>query len=774
MRNRRRTLAILSALIPITALMAGPPGPASAASGVVDTARLDPPTQTVLGVQLPITGTLSSAARVTVRYRRAGAVDWLTGLSLHRVRPDTVHRPADSGPDPVPQFAGSVFDLTPATSYELELHLTDPGTGADETQTVTGTTRAMPADPISPTVHHLTTSDNLQTYLDAAGPGTVIQLATGTYSGNFRLTAGRSGTPDNPVVVRGEPGAQAVIAGTQGLDGGDPVLEVGASYAHIEDLTVRDGLRAIRFLDQTDASGRRYPVTGAVVRRVHTEHTRYGVTTGANDHPIGITNAYICDNVFAGSITDPHAHYDDGSGNSPDWDGVQVGTGSVVCHNTFSGFGDAVVTASAGVRAVDVYGNDVRWTYDNGVEADHSEGNVRVFRNRFLNGFMPLSFQPVFGGPAYAFRNLIVNPFSEPLKFHNDGGTQDNANGVLVYQNTIVKAGVVLPLDASGRSTDFEIENNLFIGGDGASDVVAWHAPFDNPLFDYNGYYPDARFTFNTDSYPSFGQVQAGGKYEAHGTLVPRDVFATLRPWPDTNQTAGTGVDASLAAGAPARDRALVLPNINNVPDGRPDLGALEYGCPAPHYGDRTDGSDASDPGAADPCTGTAPAGTPVSWTALRNAQGDSAGTLRKSGGAANAQDAGAVSSQQLTGDGQQPNAVEFSWPQSGASGCVGLDATDPGTSCIEIPYRLVLQPYQGGLLATGYDGDTYVGNATFGPGDRLEIAILGGHVAFGKNGHGFGTTGSTVTGSLRVDTSLWDLDSTVGQATVSTIPSLP
>src|SRR5256885_262985 len=179
-RTRLRTIAC--ALLPL-AVALGLCGPARAAApSQVGTATLDPPTQTVLGVQLPITGPLSSAAQVTVRYRRSGATDWHTGPALHRVRPETVHRPASSGPDPVPQFAGSVFDLTPATSYQLELHLTDPGTGTDETQTVTGTTRAIPGDPSSPTVHHLTPSDNLQTYLNGAGPGTVLQLATGTYT----------------------------------------------------------------------------------------------------------------------------------------------------------------------------------------------------------------------------------------------------------------------------------------------------------------------------------------------------------------------------------------------------------------------------------------------------------------------------------------------------------------------------------------------------------------------------------------------------------------
>ena len=744
--------------IPIAALLLAFPSPAHAAAGPVGTAGLDTPTPTVLGVQLPITGTLSAGAQVTVRYRPAGTADWRTGLPLHRVRPETVHRPPASGPDPVAQFAGSVFDLTPATSYQLELHLTDPGTGADDTQTLTATTRALPGDPVAPVVRHLTPSDDLQKALKAAGPGTVLQLAGGTYTGNFWLTKDQSGTPDNPVVIRGEPGASPVLAGAYGPSSGPPVLDIGASYTHVEDLTIRNALRAIRFPDQTDTAGRHTAVTGAVVRRVHTDHTSYGVTTGADTSPVGMTNAYICDNVFAGIIPEG-AHYGDGSGNSPDWDGVQFGSGSVICHNTFSGFGDAMVTASAGVRAIDVYGNDVLWTYDNGVEADHSEGNVRVFRNRFLNTYMPLSFQPVFGGPVYAFRNVIVNPYSEPLKFHGDADTQDNPNGVLVYNNTIVKAGTAVPLDAAAQATDFQIENNLIIGGDGSAETVAWHAPFDHPLFDYNGYYPDARFTYHADAYASFAQVQAGGKYEPHGMVVPRDVLATLRPWPNAGQSADPGVDASPAANSPARDRALALPNINDVPDGQPDLGAIEYGCPAPHYG----------PGADNPCGGT----TAVSWTALHNAQADSAGTLHKSGGAANAQDAGAVSGQLLTGDGQDPNGVTFSWPRTDASGCVGLDAADPGTSCTEIPYRLVIQPYQGGLLATAYDGGAYAGDIAFGGGDQLQIAILDGHVAFARNGHRFATTASTVTGSLQVDTSLWYLDSTVSGATISAISSL-
>jgi len=47
--------------------------------------------------------------------------------------------------------------------------------------------------------------------------------------------------------------------------------------------------------------------------------------------------------------------------------------------------------------------------------------------------------------------------------------------------------------------------------------------------------------------------------------------------------------DFRLVAGAPQIDAGAVLPNINDpfVPDGMPDIGALEYGQPKPAYGPR-------------------------------------------------------------------------------------------------------------------------------------------------------------------------------------------
>lgn len=84
------------------------------------TPALDSPTLITLGGQLPISGDDDFDAQVTVRYRPAAGGPWRPALPLFRVHPETV-----VGRTVPTQFAGSIFELTPDTSYDLELHAID-------------------------------------------------------------------------------------------------------------------------------------------------------------------------------------------------------------------------------------------------------------------------------------------------------------------------------------------------------------------------------------------------------------------------------------------------------------------------------------------------------------------------------------------------------------------------------------------------------------------------------------------------------------------------
>jgi len=606
-------------------------GSAGAADNLVPgSAALDPPTVVTLGVQLLVSGDDNHDAKVTVRYRPSGTSTWKDGLPLYRVRPESV-----TGLSVPEQFAGSLFDLAPGTAYEIELHATDTDGAVDQTIPLAGTTRAVPADPKNPKPKMVTDAASLQAALGAAQPGDVITLADGTYAGSFALDA--SGTADDPIVLRGQT-ADGVV-----LDGGGcdcNVLEIYGSFVHVERLTIRNATRALRF--QGDAA------ESNVVRRVHVQQTRLGFGSKQNQKDF-----YICDNDLEGLLSWPSVYADDGGAHAND-DGIHVeGSGHVVCHNRIVGYGDAMKTEQAGARAIDFYGNEVLSAYDNGLELDGSAGNVRAFRNRFTNTYATISFQPIFGGPAYAFRNVIVNVANEQMKFHGLGTVPpEEPSGILVMHNTFVSARKALDLQTSATSHHFLLENNLFIGPAAPDEgkTVDWTGPIDDGTFDYNGYFPEGIFAFNTggsyQKFPSFAALQAAG-FENNGRLVGADTFASGLTAPASYTTTSSPEDVALAPASAAVDHGVVLSGINDGFIGAaPDLGALELGCPLPAYGVRAEGVDESNEplGCGSPGTGGSAgaggAGSSTGGTGQGAAATTGAGSPSGAGGGANGDDA--------------------------------------------------------------------------------------------------------------------------------------
>jgi MYXO-CTERM domain-containing protein len=537
--------------------------------------RVDPPTLHTIGVQVLIQGDDDRDAGISVRVRRAGDEEWRAGPPLFRVRPETVSEPVPG------QFAGSLFDLSPGTSYQIELHAVDPD-GLDETRTVEATTRPVPAaEPAHPRAVAVGDADELRDALAAAQPGDVITLADGTYAGSFAIEA--SGSAEDPIVLRGSP--TAVLDGG-GCDGCN-VLEVYGSYVHVEAIALEHATRALRFL----GAG----ATGNVARRLRIRDVVHGI--GSSTDQTGFT---ICDNHIEGRLVWPWTFAEDATSH---WDdrGVDMnGTGHVVCHNLIRGFGDPVVNKHRLVRAWDVYGNDIYDAFD-GTELDEGEGNVRLFGNRYTNVMAPISIQPVFGGPAYVLRNVLFNVPDEQIKLKSLGGTEE-PSGALIYHNTFVSPELALNLQTPISQHNFVVANNLFIGPEqlAGARTVDWTAAIDGGRFDHNGYFPDGGFWFGVVDdqnriYDSFAAVLAAGEVEQGGVLLGRPIFADDVVGPDGDGSqAREPPDLALADGSGAIDRGEVIPGLNDgfVGDG-PDLGARETGCPEPVYGPRPAGMEA-------------------------------------------------------------------------------------------------------------------------------------------------------------------------------------
>jgi hypothetical protein len=210
---------------------------------------------------------------------------------------------------------------------------------------------------------------------------------------------------------------------------------------------------------------------------------------------------------------------------------------------------------------------------------------------------MPLSFQPIFGGPAYAIRNLVINAAVEQAKLHNA------TVGVLMINNSFVGAAYAMQVLDNTTPHELVVENNIWMGPSPAPGgrTVNWDQPLDPATYtvDYNGWYPDGQFHFGTGTtghnYASFAGVQAGGVYEAHGRVLGASIFASGLAAPSSYTVSVTPVDGTLATGSDAIDHGTTIPNVTDGFHGAaPDLGAQETGCAVPIYGVRPEGVDES------------------------------------------------------------------------------------------------------------------------------------------------------------------------------------
>lgn len=536
--------------------------------------KLDRPTIHTLGVQVLTSDDDDLDATVSVRYRKKGDLAYRTGPQLFRVLPDSVV--AHTVPK---QFAGSIFDLAPGTTYEIEILAKDPD-GLDEAKTIEATTRAYPKDPPAKNTVTVSSKGGLDAAFANAKPGDVIELQPGIYAGTATLNA--SGTAESPIVVRGQTKAAT-------LDGGEcaacNVLEIYGSHVHVERLTITRGERAIRFFGTT---------TGNSVRYVTIKDVVHGIGSSAEAK----TDFTVCDNDIEGRLVWPWVFAGDATSH---WDdrGIHInGSGVVICHNRIKGFGDPVINKVRGVRAWDVHGNDIYDSFD-GTELDESEGNARLFRNRFTNVMSPISIQPSLGGPLYALRNVVINCGDEPIKLKSLGGT-DEPSGVLIHHNTFVSSRRALNLQTPITQHNFVVSNNLFVGPKTlvGPRTVEWTAKIDRGRFDRNGYFPNGGFWLGNvggidRDYADFTAMQAAGAVEKDGKLLSEPIFANALVGPADSQVASMAVSVGLAVGSNAIDAAEPIDGINGGWYGSgPDMGAHETGCPEPSYGPRAEGSE--------------------------------------------------------------------------------------------------------------------------------------------------------------------------------------
>ena len=541
----------------------------------VDDVAIDAPTICCLGFSVPVSGDDDYDAVATLEYRLLGSSVWSNGLPLLRVRPDLTSGetpPSTYGlPVPAAQFAGSVFELEPNTSYEVRIAVSDPD-GGDRTQIVTATTRALPRTaPAVPRAVAVSNTSELNAALAGAQPGDVIELAAGTYSGSITINA--DGTESDPIIIRGVSNGSVTIDASGSTYG----VSIFGSNVYLEEVTVTG----------STWGARTFNTTGIVIRNSRFTNVNRGIYAKSGTN----RNFYICDNVLEGQHVWPLV-------DSSTWndEGITIsGEGHTGCFNTVSGFGDALGLANSTSIpnvAIDFYGNDVLWTGDDAFELDFAHRNVRAFDNRATNVGMAVSLQPVWGGPVYIFNNVFLNIALSAYKLNND------PSGFYIFHNTSARTlgtgnwgayawtslGYIQSDGDPAYAGNFQFKNNILVG---LTDPAQVTTDLILEEIDYNGWSPDGAFRFVT-SWVNFADLQSNSPYEANGRILNNETFATPLVLPADYTTFWSGIDVALGQNSLALDAGQVLPNINDgFSGGAPDLGALEFGGAAPTYGVR-------------------------------------------------------------------------------------------------------------------------------------------------------------------------------------------
>lgn len=575
-----------------------PPEPSGLNAVEAGTPVLELPTLHSISVLWPIVGDDNGDATVSVSYRQTGSAEWRKGYPLFWVHPE--RQPVQHHVPNGRLFAGSVVGLQPGTTYDLRLELIDPD-GGSYTEQITAATRDAPDLPEGMTTRHVVPASGpediggsgtaedpfrgLAHALDRVAPGDLLLLSAGEYKA-AALRPRLSGTAERPIVLRGESAGQVIIDG----GGGDVALD----FSDRDDIWLEQTtLRNARALLRAERTSR-------IVARGNTFHIAF------EEKAVGIevlhSDAHqfvISDNRFVGPNTEWPSPYK-GKRTPELLNGIAIaGEGHDIAYNEITRIGDGINSGriggnnleGEGLRATDIYNNDIDEARTECIEVDYSLTNVRVYENRLTNCLYGVSTQPAMGGPVYIFRNAIFNTTGGPFKLHN------HASGVFLFHNTSVRSGRPVKIIPRGETVnDIMSRNNIYVGTRGPALHTAAkmiRSDFDNDGYSYNLGEQFARWNGNRyksamdareggEIYANYGPIMLFGRGEFEMGLLPPPGEYAAQPR-QQNQP-------QLSAGSRAIDKGVALPNINDDYAGEaPDLGCCERDRPLPHFGPRSD-----------------------------------------------------------------------------------------------------------------------------------------------------------------------------------------
>ncbi len=505
-----------------------------------------------IGIEWNLSNDSNHNAVCQVDYRQAGTSSWKEALPLFRVD--------FNGAD---MLAGSIFYLTPGTTYDIRLQLSDAN-GGDATRTFSLATLPLPALPVAGRTLYVTpgsgggagTVNNPYKGIDAAQAnviaGDTVLLGQGTYSGETEFNV--SGEQGNYIVWKAQGNGSAVLE----------TIRVDADHIWFEGLDVQGNEYGIRTYNDPE---------DVVISKNRFSGCHYCVYL---NH--GGKAWYIADNTIVGDVAPASGDF---SG-----EGVELNHSNdhTVIYNSISRVADGV---SYPGKNCDIFGNEIFDVSDDGIEPDYGYANNRVWGNRITNAYHNgISFQPMNGAPWYIFRNQVAAPVESALKF------RDAVARALIAHNTFVgwqgaqKSGSAYLLSVQSNNNLWISMTDWYAWENGSGGTSDWRTNLDYDGFDWGNNTYAIKWG---DRYSDLNSFYQATGLEQHGIRVDKNSCFTKINIPSSPPASMPLQYLSLKPGCNAVNAGIALANINDGYKGSaPDLGAYEVGVSLPHYGPRT------------------------------------------------------------------------------------------------------------------------------------------------------------------------------------------
>ena len=501
-------------------------------------------------------GTNPGAAGCAVQYRKAGESAWKDGLAMWYDSRNSECR-------------GSLVHLTPGTNYEARFAL--PGQAPSKGRTFTTWSENLP---IARTVQvqsgsqmlNITEGGTKDGYVLYTGPATIDVGNAADH--NVRISAPyvivRGLTMKNARMdaVKMFPGAHDVVIEDNDISGWGRDSGGVSSDGWKIGTNADSGVKAM-------CNGDGPWLVRTIVQRNKIHDPRYGSNSWSDGHPQG-PNAiayFECggNHVFRyNEIYSSWGHYF--------MDAIGAGE-----NFSLKGFPNS---------DSDVYGNRIQHVWDDAIESEGANTNVRIWGNYMDQTATAIASTSTATGPLYVFRNvynrgrnLSMKPLDSDQRLYAfKTGNSSVGNGRrYFFHNTLLQAaplpGSIYPqgagqgLSAPGGGqilTNTVSRNNIF---------QVWKTNWPS-VQDLGG----AGNDFDSDL--------VNGTVNAYAGAEPNRIVGTPKYAPGHGWQAEASGQYQLAPDSPGYDRGVRIPNFNDSFTGAaPDFGAHEAGWPAMKFG---------------------------------------------------------------------------------------------------------------------------------------------------------------------------------------------